>query len=120
MRFIHVRRIFILVVIAVILVISVLPNSSGSNEVNDFIQPKMNQDSFDMNLNYLGEKLPINLTGITSVSNGSHFFLFGGSNNSWDALQSIYIGDFQTFSFQKLAIELPAPRYGFGVAKLEP
>jgi len=101
------------------IVISVLPNSYGSNNFNVSIQAKVDQDSINMNLNYLGEKLAINLSGITSVSNGSHFFLFGGTNNSWNALHSIYIGDFQTFTFQKLAIELPAPRYGFGVAKIE-
>ncbi|MFX0207755.1 MAG: hypothetical protein ACFFDT_17330, partial [Candidatus Hodarchaeota archaeon] len=72
-----------------------------------------------MNVNILKQTLQDNLSNPGITSNGSHFFIFGGTNDSWMGKDAIYIVDSQTLTCTKTESQLPIPSYGMGIAKIE-
>lgn len=80
----------------------------SSHQTSDFIPTQQIQP-----------KLPYNIVSAGVASNGSHFFLLGGTNDSYRGMQSILAVDSQTFTRVQIVSYLNYPVYGMGTIQLK-
>lgn len=73
------------------------------------------EDNF--HIKEIDQKLPIPIVSSSISSNGSHFFVLGGTSDCWVGTDNVYCVDSQTFTFVKIAT-LPEPIYGTGSAQI--
>lgn len=66
----------------------------------------------------LDQILPTDLKSSSVASNGSHFFIFGGTNSSWWAKREVYIIDSQTFTRVENISLLSEPGYNMGTVQI--
>ncbi|MHA1168786.1 MAG: hypothetical protein ACTSRU_13240, partial [Candidatus Hodarchaeales archaeon] len=97
-------------------------NGTGSFLIPPSIQEKNGiiQEEKDIDIRLLDETLPYSVKGAGIGSNGSHFFLFGGTVDLLSGRRNIIIADYQTFeSIENSSVSLPSPVHDMGYIQVE-